>query len=40
MGCAGGGGILDEQRKYRGEKRDRIGLTLHINVNCKICEEQ
>ena len=23
-----------------GEKRGRVGLTLHINVNFKSCEEQ
>ena len=39
VGCEKGGGILDERRKYRG-KKDSVGLTLHFNVNYKICEEQ
>lgn len=34
MGCAeGGGGILDEQRKYRGKKRPRRS---DITYKCKL----
>ena len=38
MGCAGGGFSMN--RENIGGKRDRAGLTLLINVNCKICVEQ
>ena len=39
VGCEKGGGFSMKGENI-GEKKDRVGLTLHFNVNWKICEEQ